>query len=265
MKTIKTYIGGIAVLALAGIGLVACEKTFDEKLTTNSDLNNKTTVQVFNAIVNSNRTHVFIDGKRVTGATITQGTIYPSITPGFAVEGGLRPFLVRDTNAVTTQVPLSFAENMQVSKHQTIFVFDTITSPKQKTVVDDIVVPDDTTARIRFAYFAYNPLTLPPALDVYSVKRGANIFTNVQLTDVTSFIPFASGLTDTLLIRPTGTTNNLQNFTISGTPPVTTWADIRMIFTPTIKRSYTVTFWGSYRTTNTASAFERQMSLSVHH
>lgn len=254
MKTIKTYIAGLGLLAFAVAALVSCEKTFDDKLATDDDLNNSTTVQVFNAIVNSNRTQVYVEGQKISGATITQGTVFPlNPNPGFEVQGGLRPFLVRDTLSTSTQLPLSFAENMQVDRHQTIFLYDTITSPKQKTVIDNIQVPSDTTARIRFANFVYNPTGIP-AVDIYSVKRGTNIFTNVQVTDVTEFIPYASALTDTIYIRPTGTSTNLQNVTGS------TWADIRLIFTPTIRRSYTVVFWGSWRTTNTASAFERQFA-----
>lgn len=142
---------------------------------------------------------------------------------------------------------------MEVSSHQTIFVYDTITSPKQKTVIDNIVEPTDTTSRIRFANFVYNPTSVP-AVDIYSVNRGANIFTNVNITDVTEYIPYASRIADTIYIRETGTGTNLQNVTGS------TWSDIRLIFTPTIRRSYTIVFWGSWRTTNTASAFERQFA-----
>ena len=254
MTSFKKYLPGIGLVATISLALVACEKSLDNKLTIDKGMENSTTVQVFNALVNSNRTQVFVDTRKVSGATITQGTVFPANPNyGFNVPGGLRPFIIRDTLVSSTQVPLAFSENMQVNTHQTIFVYDTINSPKQKTVIDNIVVPTDTTARIRFANFVYNPTNVP-AVDIYSVNRGTNIFTNVNVTDVTEFIPYASRETDTIYIRPTGTTTNLQNVTGS------TWADIRLIFTPTIRRSYTIVFWGSWRTTNTASAFERQFA-----
>jgi hypothetical protein len=254
MRSTFKYFIRLGLVITGAFGLASCEKTFDNKLPVDDDLGNETVVQVFNAVVNSNRTQVFVDGKKVSGATITQGTVFPANpTYGFAVPGGLRAWIIRDTLGTSAQVPLVFSENMQVDRHQTIFFYDTITSPKQKTVIDNIVAPDDTTARIRFANFVYNP-TMVPAVDIYSVNRGMNIFTNVSVTDVTDFIPYASGVTDTVYIRPTGTNTNLQNVTGS------TWSDIRLIFTPTIRRSYTIVFWGSWRTTNTASAFERQLA-----
>lgn len=254
----RKYIAGSA-LALVGIlALVSCEKTFDNKVALQSDLSNETTVQVIVATVNASRNHVWVDGNRATGAALSSGSIFPTTGYGFSVDGGLRAFLVQDTLVTTTQLPLSFAENMQVAKHQTIFLYDTITSPKQKTVVDDIVVPTDTTARLRFAHFAFDPSMQPPAVDIYSAVRQQNIFTNVPYTGVTDFIPIASGRNDTLYIRPAGTSTNLQTVSSSGV-----WSDMRLILNPTIRRSYTMVFRGSFRTTLTSNSHVRTLSLYV--
>jgi hypothetical protein len=108
-------------------------------------------------------------------------------------------------------------------------------SPKQKTVKNDIIIPDDTTARVRFANFIYSK-TPVPNVDLFSVKRNANVFTNVATTDVTGYIPFNSAVTnataDTLMVRETGTTILLAQ--------LNTYLPIR-------KRSYTLVLRGSYK------------------
>jgi hypothetical protein len=112
-------------------------------------------------------------------------------------------------------------------------MYDTITSPKQKTVIDNIVTPQDTSMRIRFANFIYSPFAVP-AVDVFSFNRNANLFTNVQVTDVTEFISYPSLLkVDTLYFRETGTLNQVAKFTIlDGFPE---------------KRNYTLVYRGSHR------------------
>lgn len=184
---------------------------------------------------------VYVDGNPVTGAALTSGSVFPASGYGFNVGSGNRAFLVQDTLRTSTQVPLSFGENLQIGKHYTIFMYDTINSPKQKTVEDNIVVPADTSARLRFANFIYNPFAVP-AIDVFSFALNRNIFTNVNVTDVTSFIPYPSRLgTDTLYIRETGSSTNIIKLAINGGL--------------TFKRSYTLVYRGSHRGTRTTSLF----------
>lgn len=240
MKSIRLYITGMTILVFAGGLFISCTKTFDEKIALQSNFNNSTIVQVFMAMVNANRNYVYVDGKQVTGSLMISGSLFPSIGYGFSVPGGLRGFLIRDTLPATFQVPLPFATDMQVNKNYTIFVYDTITSPKQKTVETSIVVPADTSVRIRFANFIYNPSAVP-AIDVFSFNRNVIIFTNVAVTDVTNFISYPSRLlTDTLYIRETGSTTNIVKLAIGGLTP---------------KRSYTVVYRGSHRGTRAASLF----------
>lgn len=247
MKLTKLYIGGLIGLMSAGL-LLSCTKTFNEKTTQQTDFNNSTLAQVFLATVGASRNYVYIDGKNVTGAVLSSGSIFPSTGYAFNVNPGLRSFLIRDTLTTSTQVPLTFAENMQVGKQYTIFMYDTSTSPKQLTVATDIVIPSDTTARLRFANFIHNSFAVP-GVDVFSKRRNQNIFTNVTKTQVTDFVPYTSASTnvsyipdtnDTLFIRETGTMNTLVQ--ING-------------FNPTQKRSYTLVYRGSHRGTKTATIF----------
>jgi len=210
-----------------------------------SDLYNVFQKQVFMAMVNATRNYVYVDGNPITGSLMSSGSIFPSGTGTYAsaITTGVRAFLVKDTLSATTQVPLSFSENMMPGKNYTIFVYNDITSPKQKTVLTDIVIPSDTTARIRFANFIYHTVAVP-AIDIFSFNRNANIFTNVAVSDVTGFIPYPSGLTsptnpDTLYVRETGTLVNI----------------FKVPLTLTQKRSYTFVYRGIHAGTRATSLF----------
>ena len=241
MRYLKILIAGLGV-AVGFSVLVSCNKT-DEKLATEiTDLNNRALVQVFVATVNATRNYVYVDAKQVTGATLGSGSVYPPSATGIglSVEPGLRTFVVRDTLPTTTQIPLSFAENFNGGRHYTIFLYDTIRTPKQKTVQDNILIPADTSSRIRFANFIYNT-TAVPNVDVFSFVTNSNIFTNVAVTDVTEFISYPSRRPlDTLYIRETGTMNLLLKTSIGTLTP---------------KRNYTFVYRGSHKGTRTSTFY----------
>ncbi len=245
MKSLKILAIGIAG-GLVTAALVSCTKSFKDPQPQNTDLNNNSLVQLFVATVNANRNVVMVDGKRVSRPTLTSGTsfptaVYPSTNTGhaFAVPGGLRSFLIMDTLATTTQKPLAFSSNMQVGSRYTIFMYDTITNPKQITVPTNIEIPTDNTARLRFANFIHDAADTPP-VDVYSNRRGQNIFTGIGKTGVTDFISYTTSLNDTLVIRQSGTSTVLAQFNN---------------FNPTEKRSYTLVYRGSHRGTKAATVF----------
>lgn len=227
IKTFKTYLAGLTGVFLLGCLISSCEKTFDEKTIQQDDFTNTALAQVIVATMNAAGNQVLVDSRQVTGTALATGGIFPSLGHGFTVNPGLRAFLVTGSG---TQQPLSFAENFQGNKHYTIFLYDTITAPKQKTVVDDIVIPADTSSRLRLANFGYSPNAIPN-VDVFSFLKNANIFTNIATTDVTPFIPYPSFITDTLYFRDAGTTTTFLKLTLGVIP----------------KRSYTIVLRGSYR------------------
>ena len=239
MKLIKIFKACGFMLALL-IAAVSCtKKTGRDVAKESSNFSNKTLVQLFNATVNSANAQLYIDNNQVTGTAVAYGAVFPSSAYAFQVDPGLRSFSIRSTT--TTHVPINFSENMEAGKNYTIFMYDTITSAKQLTAMNNIVIPSDTTSRIKFANFIHNNTDVP-AVDVFSVRRNENIFTNIHKTEVTDYIPFAAAMpvTDTLLIRETGTT--IQLAALNG-------------FNPTRKRSYTVIYRGSHRGTKTVSSF----------
>lgn len=223
------FASGCALLALS------CTKKADTLQAVEiKDLSNKAMVQVYNAAVSSGGSLINVDNSPVNGATaLTYGSAFPASTY-FVSEPGLRSFFIKPSSASSVQLPVAFSENFQASRYYNIFIFDTLTAARQITVPTEIEIPSDTTARVRFANFIYSAAAVP-AVDIFSVKRQANVFTNVSATEVTGFIPFASNTSDTLIVRSTGTTTSLAE--LKG-------------FNPTRKRSYTVVFRGRYQSTS---------------
>lgn len=238
---LKLTAGGTLMMAFF---LQSCKKEAPSLMTTQADFTNKSLIRVFIATVNASRNYVYVDGKPVTGAGLASGGMFPAAgVYASNIQPGFRAFLVKDTLSTSTQVPLSFSENMQVNKNYTIFMYDTINAPKQKTVVTNYVVPSDTSCRIRFANFIYNP-TIVPAIDIYSFNKGANIFTNVAVTNVTDFIAYPSRPSvDTLYVRETGTTTNIIKLAVGGSSTLLE------------KRSYTLVYRGSHRGTKVATLY----------
>jgi hypothetical protein len=264
MKVTKLISGGSAVIVSALLAGSCVKPTGLKVGTVQSDFSNKSFVQVFNATVGTSRNYVYVDGNPVSGSLMAYGGAFPATTTpaNFSVTSGVRAMLIRDTSStILTQPPLSFGGSFDVGKYYSIFMYDTATTVKQKTVVNNIVIPDDTTARLRFANFVYNPTALTTGFDIFSVKRNANIFTNVQTLDVTDYIPYASALTDTFYIRTNGSTTNLQNFVPSTTSPPGSFANIQTTLNPTRKRSYTLIFRGGYRATTSTNATVRTLSI----
>ncbi len=241
MKMLKIMVCCLGTLPLLVL-YTSCTRTSPMVATTQSDYTFWPTVQVFNATVKSTRNYVYVDGAPVSGTALAYGGVFPGTSFGVKLYPGVRNFLIKDTALTTAQVPISFSENLDQQKSYTIFMYDTTTSVKRLTVLNDIVVPRDTTARLRFGNFIYNT-TAVPNVDVYSFRRGttAPVFSNVATNQVTDFMPYASGLTDTLYVYATGTTT-----------PLLVKAAIPSL-TPT--RSYTSVYSGSYRGTKAIATF----------
>jgi hypothetical protein len=243
MKFYKTVIPAL----LAAFLCTACDKEVPQLAQANTDFSNAATMQVFNATLRSARNFVYVDGTVLSGSLLGYGGVFPATAYAAKVSSGSRTILIRDTAATSTQPAITLSQNFDAGKSYTLFLYDTVATPKGIAVANNIVVPADTTARLRFANFVYNP-TAVANVDVYSFRRGgvngtaaAAIFSNVATASVTGFIPYASGTTDTLYVYATGTTTPLlyKGFVTSLTPT----------------RSYTSVYNGSYRTpTSTAKA-----------
>lgn len=265
MKLIKIFILGFGVASVSSLCL-SCSKKYTQVASADNNIANSTMVQVFDAAVKSSRNYVYVDGLPVSGAALAFGGVFPATAYAFKIGSGPKAFLIKDTLPTSTQPPMSFVEVLLTGRSYTIFTYDTFTIIKQATVLNNIIVPKDTTARLRFANFIYNSTTATnptpaalPNVDVYSYKRipgtpsypGTQtfpdftgltpVFANVPTYSVTDFIPYASGLNDTLYVVATGTTSPLivKQLVTSLTPT----------------RSYTAAYNGSYKGTRAISTF----------
>lgn len=229
----------MAPAAIAAV-LVSCSRDIPHVAESDSNLSNDATVQVFSATIKAARNYVYIDGTPVSGAAFAYQGVFPGTAPGFVVRPGMHAVSIKDTLGTSTQAALNYSQLFEAGKSYTIFTYDTITAIKQTTVVNKITVPTDTTSMLRFANLFYSTAAVP-AVDVYSYRRGAIVFTNVAGGQVTDFIPYASQLTDTLYVYPTGATAPLlvKSFVTSLTP----------------QRSYTSVFNGSNSSPKAVTTF----------
>ena len=221
---------------------ISCSKETPQVAPIGTTLSNSANVQVFNATVKSTRNYIYVDGVPVSGAALAYGGVFPATAYSFIVNAGSRSFLIKDTLPATTQTPLTFSQNVASGKSYTIFTYDTTISIKQATILNNIVIPKDTTSRLRFANFIYNT-TAVANVDVYSFRKGttAPVFSNIATNQVTDFIPYPSGVTDTLYVYATGTTSPLLV------------KSVIQAFTQT--RSYTSVYSGSYSGKRAIAAF----------
>ena len=240
MKILKICISALGITSLCSL-YISCSRETPLLATTVSDFSNSATVQVFSATVKSARNFVYVDGNPVSGTGVSFGGVFPGTAYSIKLPAGSHTFLIKDTLPTTTQPALTFTQALNAGKSYTIFTYDTIPTIQQVTVVNNIVVPTDTSSRLRFANFVYNTTALPN-VDVYSYRRGATpIFTNVPTLGVTDFIPYAAGLSDTLYVYATGTTSPLI---------------VKQLVTSlTQTRSYTSVYSGSYKGTKAISTF----------
>ena len=246
----------IFILSFFTLFFLSCKREIPQVAGLETQLNKFATLQIFNATVKAVRNYVYVDGVQVSGAALALGGIFPASAYGIKVSPGTRSVLVKDTLLSTTQIPITFSQNFEAFKSYTTFTYDTTTNIKQVTVLNNIVIPTDTSARLRFANFVYNTSALPN-VDIYSFRKisgtpiflnGSPVFTsitpvfsNIASNTITNFIPYPSGLTDTFYVYATGTTSPLI---------------VKQLVTSLVpSRSYTSVYNGSFKGVKAVSTF----------
>jgi hypothetical protein len=258
MTTKNIFFSGCCLVSAVFLVIGCTKKPVDKITTEQTDFGASAHIQFYNAVVESSRNYLYSDGTQLNGNPLSLGSsfpatgyssTFPSSGYSFVLPAGMHSLLLKDTLATTTQVPITIAETFQANTNYTIFAYDTITAPKVKIVQTPIVIPSDLTARVRFANFIYSS-NVVPAIDIWSVKKQANVATGLQKTDVTDFVSFPAQLSDTLIVRSTGTTTALAQ--LNG-------------FIPGIKKSYTFVFRGRYNVSTGTGAGLRTLSGIVNY
>jgi hypothetical protein len=210
------------------------------------DLSQKSLIKIVNLTTGAARNFAYSPElySPASGAAFAYGATFPAGFNYFAIRSGDNNIVIKDTLSTSTQIPLTIAGWYEPGKRYSIFTYDTITSIRYKMVNDDIVVPADTSARIRFANFIRSGSTLPN-FDLYSKNLGANVFSNVAATDVTAFRAYSSKVQDSIFLRETGTTINILGTSV----------------TPEQRRSYTLVFRGRYDATGVSPTVPRTLTL----
>lgn len=231
----------IISLILLGFGMAAtssCLKKVETSFQEEKNLNDKALIKVYLGTVNATRNYVYVDGAPVTGAGLATGGIFPSSGYASAITAGTKNFIIKDTLATSKQIPLEFTSTLEAKKNYTIFMYDTITSPKRLIVETPLNMLGKSAAPVRFVNIIYAKTNVP-AVDIYSTAKNANLFTNVPTGSATGIIYLPTGVTDNIIVRIAGTTTQL--------------AAINSLVLQS-GRAYTLVFRGSYFVTSGTNA-----------
>lgn len=235
-------IGILSTVALASV-FAACQRdNFEPVIQQDFELVDKAFIRFANASSGSARNYIYRDNVPLPGAATAYGALFPSSAGYYAaVPAGPSTFTIRDTSSTTVQPAVSVTGTFDAGKRYTIFTYDTAYLVKHLTVEDQIEMPADTTARLRFVNIPFSSSSVPD-IDIYSKNRAQNIFSNISATGVTEFIPFESGKADTLYAFRAGSqADTLATLTS---------------FTASQKRSYTLVFRGNFdRLSRTLATF----------
>lgn len=233
------------IIRITFLSFVLCYTGCQKKLNDDIDIlpaqpinGTQALVKVYNAALNTSRNFMFVDNTLVTGITFAYGGLFPSTGYSAALVPGSRSILIKDTLSTTTQNQLSFTSNFEAGKNYTIFMYDSTTTVKQKTISDVLLTPSAGNGGLRFANFIFSKTSVPN-VDVFSKRQNKNIFSNIAPTGVTGFIPYQADFNDTFYVRAAGVTaTNLA--TLNG-------------LSLTEKRSYTLVFRGGYQSASGAT------------
>lgn len=216
----------------------ACSRDIYDTQEKESDLSKYAQAQFINLSIASNRSAIYVNDKILNYATIAYRGQFPTLpNTSFIVNSGVQALMIKDTLATAVQPRLNFNFDFAAKTYYTIFLYDTVNQAKQIIVPTNIVIPNDTTARVRFAHFSYLPGSAP-AIDIFSKLRNENVVTGLQYTQVTDFMAYASA-TDSFFVKQTNNPSIILD---------------TLVFTPTRRKSYTLAFRGRYRTAESAAA-----------
>lgn len=155
--------------------------------------------------------HVFINANKVNGTLLTYNTLFPSATSGNAyvtVAAGSQPVKFSVAGAVnpdSIQI-VNFTGTFTAGDWYTMLITDSA----RIVLKDNYTKPATGNYSLRFINVVMND-TAGKAVDIFSVRANANVFTNIKPGTTPTALQNATYNTvnDTLYVRRAGTTFNL--------------------------------------------------------
>jgi hypothetical protein len=231
----------LVIILFATALIAACEKKADNNVNfAEVNKNLHTYVKFINAYPfatplfagqTSASVQLTYNGIQFSGSPIAYGTAFPA-SQNYAtvfrenvhsdmyvrMATGVPPAAVKDSFLFT------FTPNLTRNKYYSFFFCDSINRPNTiLTTEDEIKMPSAVTKyRVRFVNLIPNPPATTPAVDVFSTRENAVVFSNIRYKQVTPFIELtgdtsliSSTITDNFQLRWAGTTTSIGTATVT--------------------------------------------------
>jgi len=176
------------------------------------------------ATSNSDSLNIFLNGSKLNGSFLTFGSLFPSTTNLYAaIPAGAATIKLSTAGVLTPDsiAVVSLSKIVEAGKYYSLIITDSIlsaSSSKQIFTQDNFVLSDTNTFTLRFVHAILNDST-GKNVDIYSTRRAGNMFSNISPGTVTDFNaqPY-NFITDTIIVRRTGSNFELARFTTASNP-----------------------------------------------
>jgi len=243
----KKIIGLLAISAFTISALSSCEKDDSKHIDYTPTLDPAYVKiihvapnfrQVFNAADSFN---VFLDDDKLSGTFLTFNAGFPAVTSNINTYAEVRQgnYKVSLKSSVNGSTILFLPRTLLEGEKYSFLITDSVDRNNAYSSLwlkDEFKIPDTGKFALRFVHALMND-TADKAVDLYSKRYDANIFSGVMKKGATAFVEFPyTTLSDTLTVRRAGTTNALAVFNTASFSR---------------KRVYTVVYKGNTTTTGT--------------
>lgn len=219
----KKIIGLIAIGAFTISALSSCEKDDSKHVSYTPTLDpsylkvvhiSPNFRQVFNTADSFN---VYLDDEKLSGSFLTFNGGFPAVTANINTYAEVRQGIHKVTlkSSLNESTILFLPRTLLQGEKYSFLITDSVdrnNAYSNMWLKDDFTIPDTGKISLRFVHAVMND-TVGKAVDVYSKRYDANIFSGILKKGVTPFVefPYTTQL-DTLTVRRAGTTNALAVF-----------------------------------------------------
>jgi hypothetical protein len=215
----------ITLIITCSIGLfTSCEKDLAH-VNTYTNTYGLSFIKFFNASPNfravfkgADSFNIYVNGEKINGSQLSYNSIFPAVANIYAaVPSGSQSIRIT-VNGKTTPDSItlaSFNKTLETGGYYSLFLTDSALKnidSKQLWIRDQFLVTDTNNYTIRFVDAVMND---PIAVDVYSFKKAANVFTGITPGTATPFVLMPYSLVaDTFYVRQAGTMTEIARINI---------------------------------------------------